>query len=35
MAVQNDASLANNFRRRATFATEAEAVAWLNTKAGI
>lgn len=35
MAVQNDATLANNFRRRATFATEAEAVAWLNTKAGI
>ena len=35
MSVQNDSSLANNFRRRATFDTEAAAKAWLNTKAGI
>lgn len=35
MSVQNDETLANNFRRRATFDTEAAAKAWLNAKAGI
>lgn len=35
MGVQNDSTLANNFRRRATFETEAEAKTWLDTKAGI
>ena len=35
MGVQNDASLAINFRRRANFDTEAAAKTWLNTKAGI
>lgn len=35
MGVQNDSSLATNFRRRATFDTEAAAKSWLNTKAGI
>lgn len=35
MGVQNDESLAINFRRRANFDTEAAAQAWLKTKAGI
>lgn len=35
MGVQNESDLAVNFRRRATFATEAAAQEWLNTKAGI
>ena len=35
LAVQNDSSLTNNFRRRANFDTEAAAKTWLNTKAGI
>lgn len=35
MGVQNDSSLANNFRRRASFDTEAAAKAWLDNKAGI
>lgn len=35
MGVQNDATLKQRFRRRATFDTLAEAVAWLDAKAGI
>jgi len=34
-AVQPKADLKNKFRLEADFATEAEAIAWLNTKAGI
>ena len=35
MGVQNDASGKIRYRRRATFETLADAVAWLNAKAGI
>lgn len=35
MGVQNDASGKIRYRRRATFETLADAVAWLNNKAGI
>lgn len=35
MGVQNDSTMATNYRRRATFDTEAAARSWLNTKAGI